>query len=449
MSSKSRATRVFAAFLSFNVAFGPQAVVLAQQAPVAADANTTLTQSANGTPVVNIATPNAQGVSHNRFDSYDVGEDGLILNNSAANALSLLGGGTVGNAHLANGSANLILNEVVRANAGSMLRGYQEILGPSAELVIANPWGITCNGCGFVNTPRVTLTTGRPTISNGLLAGFTITGGQLAVTGDGLDASRQSALDLLARSILVDGDIFVGSRRNSLSGDLRMFAGAHSFDYATRTGSAAAGEGAVPQFAIDSSALGGMYADRIQLLVDEHGAGVRMAGDLAALADDLTIRANGGIELRGAASAARDLFISGTTVDLSLADADTFVYGGRDLSVTASHAFTLGTGSIGGERNVTFGAASLVDRGVADDLRFAGDDGSLFANISGDLDISGGYWVAPRLRFNAANALFGPGSELQAYADTGTALQRWAFRSRAAARAVSTMPACFRVTVSR
>ncbi|MDY7568963.1 hypothetical protein RGV32_03770 [Pseudomonas sp. CCC4.1] len=34
---------------------------------------------------------------------------------------------------------------------------------------MANPYGITCNGCGFINTPNVTLTTGKPMVG-GLLA---------------------------------------------------------------------------------------------------------------------------------------------------------------------------------------------------------------------------------------------------------------------------------------
>src|SRR5262249_22567369 len=160
------------------LAVGPQ-IAAAQSAPAApapADTHTTVTTSANGTPVVNIATPNASGVSHNKFNAYDVDSRGLILNNSPVNAVSVIGGGTAANTNLANGqSASLILNEVVAANPGSMLAGYQEILGHSAELVIANPWGVTCNGCGFLNTPRVTLTTGVPTLSaSGALAGFTI-----------------------------------------------------------------------------------------------------------------------------------------------------------------------------------------------------------------------------------------------------------------------------------
>src|SRR5262249_46058962 len=160
---------LLATALAAQLGVGQPLLALAQTAPTPApapaDTRTTVGQSANGTPVIDIAAPNSAGVSHNRFSRYDVGSGGLWSHNRTANAVSLMGGGTAANAHLTNGAASLILNEVVSPNPGSMLRGYQEILGAPAELVVANPWGISCDGCGFVNTPRVTLTTGAPTIS--------------------------------------------------------------------------------------------------------------------------------------------------------------------------------------------------------------------------------------------------------------------------------------------
>ena len=402
-----------------------QATTQAQIVPTPANGNTGIGASANGTPVVEIAAPNSAGVSHNLFTSYNVGSGGLILNNSSVNAVSLLGGGTAGNTNLAAGqSASLILNEVTAPNSGSLLAGYQEILGPSAELVIANPWGVTCNGCGFVNTPRVTLTTGTPTLSpGGALSGFTITGGQIAVGANGLDATRQSSLDLLARSISIAGNVVVGSQANGISGDLQLIAGANQFDYATRTATGIAGTGATPQFAIDSSLLGGMYADRIRLIVTEQGAGVRAAGNLSALADDLVINANGQIQLNGATSAARDIDISGANVQVALPGSNTYVYGGRDLNINASGNLELDTGSIGALRNVSFTTlGDLNDLGGAGDLRFSGGTGVLTANVGGALNLTGGYWTAPQLTFTAASAQIGSAATIDGSGTSGTAV---------------------------
>ncbi|WP_387696260.1 filamentous hemagglutinin N-terminal domain-containing protein, partial [Photorhabdus sp. RM157S] len=72
------------------------------------------------------------------------------LNNSANTTQTQLGGMVAGNPWLAKGEANIILNEV-NSHDPSHLNGWIEVAGRKAEVVIANPAGITCNGCGFIN----------------------------------------------------------------------------------------------------------------------------------------------------------------------------------------------------------------------------------------------------------------------------------------------------------
>nr|WP_305880239.1 MULTISPECIES: filamentous hemagglutinin N-terminal domain-containing protein [unclassified Pseudomonas] len=188
------------AFLLANVMFW-QPLWAQADGIVVANPGTGLDRAGNGVPIVNIATPNGTGLSHNQFNDYNVGAQGVILNNAATQtAATQLGGHIIGNPNLKNsGSAQTILNEVV-GGSPSQLRGYTEVAGQSARVIVANPYGITCNGCGFINAPRVTLTTGKPVLDNGRLDRFQVDQGSVAIEGEGLNASNVDRFEIITRS---------------------------------------------------------------------------------------------------------------------------------------------------------------------------------------------------------------------------------------------------------
>ncbi|MCF5134371.1 filamentous hemagglutinin N-terminal domain-containing protein, partial [Pseudomonas lactis] len=126
---------------------------------------TTVGAAGNGVPVVNIATPNGAGLSHNQFKDYNVGPNGVILNNgNSAMVNTQLGGIIVGNPNLKGGAANVILNEV-NGGSPSQLRGYTEVAGQSAHVIVAKPDGGTGRGCGFIKTPHVYPTTRQTVVA--------------------------------------------------------------------------------------------------------------------------------------------------------------------------------------------------------------------------------------------------------------------------------------------
>ncbi|MCT4708704.1 filamentous hemagglutinin N-terminal domain-containing protein, partial [Enterobacteriaceae bacterium H11S18] len=262
-----------------------QPLLPAAGAVITPQGNAGMDKAANGVPVVNINTPNAAGISHNQFKDYNVGKEGLILNNATGKLnQTQLGGLISGNAHLQAGKeAKGIINEVTGGNR-SQLQGYTEVAGKAANVMVANPYGITCSGCGFINTPNATLTTGKPVFdANGNLQALDVKKGSITIEGQGIDASNSDALSIISRATEVNAAIHAK--------DLKVIAGANRVDAGGRA-TPIAGEGDAPVVAVDTGALGGMYANRIHLVSTEKGVGVNL-GDLNARQGDITLDANG------------------------------------------------------------------------------------------------------------------------------------------------------------
>ncbi|WP_218189083.1 filamentous hemagglutinin N-terminal domain-containing protein, partial [Pseudomonas sp. PA1(2017)] len=309
MDVRSPLNRAIARVLIGVMLFDPVKSLAADLAvDAAAGGNTSIGQAGNGVPVVNIATPNGSGLSHNKFTDYNVDQQGLILNNGAqAFVPSQLGGYIKGNPNLQGGAAGVILNEVTGSNR-SQLKGYTEVAGQGAHVIVANPHGITCDGCGFINTPRATLSTGAPQIEDGRLKGFDVDGGDIAIEGAGLNASNVDQFDLITRTAKINADIH--AKR------LNIVAGRNEVDVATLQATAKADDGSdKPQVAIDSSALGGMYAGAIRLVGTEKGVGVNLAGDMAATAGDIQIDASGQLTMNRSAASGNTTLVA-DSVDL-------------------------------------------------------------------------------------------------------------------------------------
>ena len=261
-------------------------------------------------PVINIQTPNGQGVSHNTYSRFDVGPDGAVLNNARTHqdSRSQLAGYVGANPNLVGGSARLILNEV-NARDPSQLRGYLDVAGQKAQVVVANPAGITCDGCGFINAHRATLTTGTPQFDgSGSLTGYRVDSGSIVVGGSGMDASRVDQTDILARAVEVNAGLWASELTVTTGANL---VSAGNGAQAERR----AASGDTPQFALDVSALGGMYAGKITMTGTEKGVGVRVAGYMGAAVGEAVITADGRLENSGRIGAAQRLILSADGID--------------------------------------------------------------------------------------------------------------------------------------
>ena len=247
-------------------------------------------ETANGIPLVNITAPSSGGVSRNEYETFNVPDKGAILNNSYTLSKTELAGYVQGNNNMAERPAKIIVNEVTGAGSTSM-DGFLEVAGNRADVVIANPNGITVNGGGFINTGKAFLTTGKPVYDGeDHLQRFDITGGDILIEGKGLGGKETGSLAILSRAVRINAGIWAK--------DLHITTGANSIDAKTLEASAIEGKGGHPAFALDTAAIGGMYAGRITLVGTEKGLGVNNSGTWSA-EDNLTLDWNGDLKNSG------------------------------------------------------------------------------------------------------------------------------------------------------
>jgi filamentous hemagglutinin family protein len=253
---------------------------------------TSVSATSSGHQTVSIA-PAIGGVSHNTYSSFNVTSAGADLNNVGVNA-------------------NTIVNQVTSTNQ-SLIQGAISVLGPRANVILANPNGITVDGGRFVNSGHVVLSTGQVAFPNVTLPSgatqrnvvLTTNGGTITIGPGGLGnlSDAMVNLDLIAKQLVVNGPVtnpytsstggiraIVGDSTNTY--DTGFSPGDNGHDWLTSSTSPGTSSSGI---AVDITALGGLTAGRVELIVTDKGAGVRNLGTFYATAGDVVVSANGDV----------------------------------------------------------------------------------------------------------------------------------------------------------
>ena len=354
-----------------------------------------MVDNSQAVPVIQITNP-VHGVSHNRYESFST-DTGAIFNNATTPTVSTQIGPVNANPNLRE-SASLIVNEVVGTST-SQLAGAFEVAGQPADVVIANPNGISVKGVHFINTPKATLTTGVPHMVDGRLENFVIEKGNIDVTG-GINAPTEqsgsnvytpiSKVDLLARTIRINADVVAQD-------SIRAITGRNTVNYADGTVTAReSGESTPTGVALDVGALGGMYGNTISLIGTESGVGVNISGSIDAIAGSLHIDTAGNLTIEQGGSQQEPTSIH-SAKELEIRSQDFHNRGTlvSDETVTIQSGTLTNDGNLQGkqiEANVT----NLRGQGVissADNLTIQGTDSIVYQggmrSQSGDITVRG------------------------------------------------------------
>lgn len=306
-------------------------------------------ETASGIPLVNIAAPSAGGVSRNDYERFNVPEKGAVLNNSYTLSKTELAGFVQGNANMAGGPAKIILNQVTSGHSTTM-NGFLEVAGTKADVVIANPNGITVNGGGFINTGRAILTTGKPEYSrdNQWKDIRVSNDAMIVIDGKGLNGEKADAIELYTRAAKILGQIKAET--------LQVTTGANVIDAKSGTVAAIEGSGLKPQVAIDAADLGAMNAGRIFFVLNEENIPAQLQNAIEA--QDLVIDSKGNLyhtgiihTKDGATIRAKDILNKGT------------IASGGHLSVTSEGTLT-NAKTIGAEGHAEIHAGDVVNQSV-------------------------------------------------------------------------------------
>lgn len=303
----------------------------------------TVGQAGNGITLVNVAGPSTGGVSRNDYTNFNVPQNGVILNNSYQMANTKLGGYIPGNPNMMRGSANVIVNEVTSHNPTEM-KGFIEVAGRKALVVVANPNGITVDGGGFINTDRAVLTTGKTEYDpTGNLNSYRVEQGRISINGNGLNAKDANSLQILTEATNVNAGVWANT--------IETRTGKNTID-ANTLDTQKIGDSS--NIGLDVSAIGGMYANSITMKGTNTGLGVNVKGVVSSTQAS-SITSDGKIIVDGGVTSNGNTTLAGQSIDIN----DNGVVQG-DVSTTVNSKETVNnSGLINSGKTTTIKAKSV------------------------------------------------------------------------------------------
>ena len=292
-------------YVSLSLLFGTMPA-LANEPSIIADPGASnrpdILKAPNETLIINITNPDSKGVSINEYSRFNTPTTGTILNNSNKNIDTKIAGQIDANYRL-NKEASLIINKVNSAEKSS-LKGNLEVAGSRADVVIANPNGISVDGLNMINSRSLTLTTGNINKLSPKEIEL-ISNNSIDIVGDGLNDKSSDYTNVISNAINLNSNIHanelniigekaVASSKDRLYNDVKAKNQENSFS-------------------LDSSALGGMYANKIKLVGTSNGVGVNNNG-LVIANNNIEISLDGDIVNAGAIASNKDTSIKANTV---------------------------------------------------------------------------------------------------------------------------------------
>ena len=182
--------------------------------------------------------------------------------------------------------------------------GNIEIAGSKAAAIFTNPYGITCNGCGFINASHVVLASATIEEKNSKIIYRNSRNGSIHIQNTIQDPYNDiEYFHILSNQVKIhESTNFILNDKSKLS----FLLGHSSFEQNTESidslKSLQANKSPIPngeniQFAFDLAAAGAMFAGSIYLISTSQGVGVRVLGSMNASTGDIEISSKGDIEI--------------------------------------------------------------------------------------------------------------------------------------------------------